>query len=145
MMAKTAGASIAVMALLSFGAIPNAARADKPSASCTDLAAKHALHGSARRHYVARCMKAVSSPPEHNGGLANNVVTAPSGESPANRSNRCAAEADRRGLKDSLRQAFQHSCLAEAAPVTTTGTRHIPPSKRAAKPDLGVVSNGEQH
>ena len=139
--------AITLFALSSLGLAPVAAHADvsRPANDCTTHADQQGLHGAARQSSIARCMKAITSPPPPNPQLQKSAVTSPSGSNPTQRAAQCTAEAERRHLQYPARQSFQHTCLSGIGPVTTIGTPLHRPSKRGAVAGLGVVANGQQH
>ena len=145
---KLAGAAGA-MAVLALTGLPATAtpthQVNTASRSCLQSAARQSLTGSARHRFLTRCMKVVATSPTVDNRFSENAVASPSGQLPAQRSADCAREAARRQLGRNARQEFQHSCIANAGPVVSTGTTFQPPAHRAAKPGLGVVVNGEQH
>ena len=145
--AKVQATAIAIAALSTLGLAPMSAHAavSKPATDCTAHADKLGLHGAARRSSIARCMKAITSPPAPNPQLQKSAITSPSGSTPAQRAAQCSAEAERRHLQYPARNGFQHTCLSGIGPVTEIGTPLHTPAKRGAVAGLGVVANGQQH
>jgi hypothetical protein len=111
------------------------------SKACWAKADQQSLTGQNRDDFNASCVKGAASPP---GPAANpkehsawaKAVTAPSGADRAQRSRQCSAEADRRGLTSSKRQAFREDCIASAAPVGANGTNTETPTPTPAKEPL---------
>jgi hypothetical protein len=61
----------------------------------------------------------------------------PSGVKPAQRSEACTAEANRRGLHDAALQAFRDHCVASIAPVGTVASQGRVDTPTPARSDLG--------
>ena len=108
---------------LLLGAAP--AFAHKPSAAatrCAQSAGAQALAGARRTAFVKTCLKGPLAAKTATAPTAASkeaqAVTKPSGVDRTTRTAQCAAEADRKGLTDKNRSAFQLSCLATAGPVS---------------------------
>jgi hypothetical protein len=111
------------------------------SRSCAARAAKVAR--ADRPAYLAKC-KTGSRPAHARTGAgarsaSAKAVVQPSGVKPAQRSEACTAEANRRGLHDAQLQAFRDHCIAGVAPVGAIGTPAHPDTPTHDRTDLGPV------
>ncbi len=141
----TVGLTLAVMA----GVAPVMGETTAQSASCAAQADHQSLAGADRQTFLAQCMKGPMVPPKPSmptrpGSGAQSVVS-PSGHDRVVRSRQCAAEADRRGLKEHERAAFNLACLATAAPVKAVGASKMPTTPTPAKANLGEQTPSGQH
>ncbi len=107
------------------------------SKACWAKADAQHIAKAERAGFHASCVKGAlhpGGPTVPTGSTAwSHAVTAPSGETRDARSRRCSAEADKRGLTSSKREAFRLSCVASAAPAAATGTGTTPPAPSGAK------------
>lgn len=94
--------------------------------------------------FYARCMTGAMAPPEIGrnapGSLGEQAIVAPTGSSPAERSDQCSAEADRRGLTSGERDNFRRGCLASAAPVGNIGVAGQATVPTPEKSELGGLT-----
>lgn len=121
----------------------SAARRSPESVHCTALADHQKLSGAKRRAYFATCAKGPLAADTPTAPTAmtkeSQAVTKPSGVDRTTRTKQCANEADRKGLSEKDRSAFQLSCLATAGPVTEGETGTISP--HPAKQINGIGEN----
>jgi hypothetical protein len=119
------------------------------SKACWAQAQTQGLVGQKRTAFHAMCVKGSQPPPSSTGAQAKSesarAVVAPTGASPAGRSDQCNAEAARRGLKDSAFQSFRKGCLASAAPVGAIESGLRPTTPTPAKPKLESLTNAPPH
>lgn len=115
------------------------ASAAKPTAQarqCTRSAAAQGLTGSQRRAFVKTCLEGPLAAKTPTAPTASSkeasAITKPSGVDRTTRTRQCATEADRKGLTDKNRSAFQLSCLATAGPVSEgeTGVQEPHPANQ---------------
>ena len=117
-------------------AAPALAKPTRQAAHCSATATQQGLKGAARTDFLRSCEKgplAASKPTAPTAPTQESqAVTKPSGVDRSTRTKQCAAEADRKGLADKDRKAFQLSCLATAGPVSEgeTGTVQPHPAKQ---------------
>ncbi len=113
--------------------------ASKPSASsdsCMKSAKAQGLTGSKGRAFAKTCLKGPLAAKTPTAPTASSkeaqAVTKPSGVDRTTRTAQCGAEADRKGLTDKNRSAFQLSCLATAGPVSEgeTGVKEPHPANQ---------------
>ncbi len=114
--------------------------------ACASKATAQHLQGAGRTTFERACMKGTAAPdrptaPTEPSRKAQ-AITAPSGEDRTVRSKACSAEADRRHLTGSDRNAFRLSCIATAGPVTEAQTKTQAPKPAHALPGIGV--NGDK-
>lgn len=145
----SAVASIAAVAGLPSAGVAQTGAQSAQMRSCNERAAQRGLAESDREAFMKQCMTgpmpATTSTLTPGARRPTREVTAPSGADRNVRSRQCSAEADRRGLHDSLRAAFRLKCLATAAPVRNVGTQAHDTAPTAVKPQLGAVVEGQQH
>ena len=135
---NVAAPGLAVLcASILLGAPPALAR--KPSAQaadCSRSAKAEGLAGAKRAAFVKSCLRGPLAATTPTAPTAHSkeaqAVTKPSGVDRATRTRQCAAEADRKGLTDKNRSAFQLSCLATAGPVSEgeTGVKEPHPANQ---------------
>ena len=134
--------SVALAASLLLGGSPALAHkrsVHKPTAEesrCAQSAGAQGLTGAGRADFVKSCVKGPLAAKTPTAPTASSkeaqAVTKPSGVDRTTRTNQCAAEADRKGLTDKNRSAFQLSCLATAGPVSEgeTGVKEPHPANQ---------------
>ena len=124
-----AAASLSLLAGPSQAKPRKAAHPTAQAQHCTAEADEKALTGPDRIAFLKTCeggVRPAAAPTGPTGASKEaQAVTRPSGVDRTTRSKQCSAEADRRGLAGKNRNAFRHSCLATAGPVTEgeTGTQ----------------------
>ena len=107
------------------------AKTSRQSVSCARSASKEGLTGAQRTTFNKKCMngplaaETPTAPTAQSKGAQ--AVTKPSGVDRTTRTKQCAAEADRKGLTDQNRKAYQLSCLATAGPVSGGETGTVEP------------------
>ena len=130
----TAVGLIVLSASLTLGLSPAAAEHSSQSASCARSASHEGLSGASRTRFIGTCIKGPLAAKTPTAPTAPSkeaqAVTKPSGVDRTTRTQQCAAEADRKGLTDKNRSAFQLSCLATAGPVSEgeTGVKEPHPA-----------------
>ena len=130
--------------LLALGAAPQsaAAKATAQSAHCAQSAKRAGLSGAQGAAFIKTCMKGPLTPKTPTGPTARSkesqAVTKPSGVDRTTRTKQCANEADRKGLSDKDRRAFQLSCLATAGPVQEGETGTVMPRPANQIQGIGV-------
>ena len=129
--------SAVLAALLALGTSP--AFGHEPSAQsthCSQTAASQGLTGTQRDAFLKSCARGPLAAKTPTAPTASSkeaqAVTKPSGVDRTTRTRQCAAEADRKGLSDKARSAYQLSCLATAGPVSEgeTGAKEPHPAKQ---------------
>ena len=135
---RTVAPGLVVLSVsLLLGASPALAR--KPaaeSAQCAKSAKGQGLTGAKRSAFVKSCIKGPLAATTPTAPTASSkeaqAITKPSGVDRTTRSQQCGAEANRKGLADKARSAFQLSCLATAGPVSEgeTGTKEPHPANQ---------------
>lgn len=123
-------------------ASPASARPTAQSAHCSASARDHKLTGSRRTAFIRTCMRGPLAPARPTAPTQSSqeaqAVTKPSGVDRTVRAKQCAAEADRKGLADKDRKAFQLSCQATAGPVSEGETGHTSPHPANQIKGIGV-------
>lgn len=131
-----------LLAAAGSGAAPAAARATAQSAHCDQSAKRAGLSGAQAAAFIRTCHKGPLAAKTPTSPTARSkeaqAVTKPSGVDRTTRSKQCANEADRKGLSDKSRRAYQLSCLATAGPVQEGETGTLSPRPGHEIKGIGV-------
>lgn len=124
------------------GVASPALSATRQSAHCADSATQQKLTGTQRAAFIKSCQRGPLAATKPTAPTAptkeSQAVTKPSGVDRTTRATQCGAEADRKGLADKDRKAFQLSCLATAGPVSEGETGTVQPHAGKQIKGIGV-------